>query len=156
MVCMIWLWFKNQETDMFKAENPLDCGDLLRNGGWWEMGVFDPETLLSFRWHAKGGIIKGGIAEKRFLHIFARLCAILRFSAGHLGRKKRAETHKKAQKRAKMHKNTLLCTDACNTPVYYTPVSVHPLFIGDFDPCLFYRTTFGHWNDRVRICTETF
>ena len=51
----------------------------------------------------------------------------LRFSAGHFGRKNRTETHKKTQKRAKMHKNAPLCTDACNTPVYYTPVSVHPI-----------------------------
>ena len=32
--------------------------------------------------------------------------------------KKRTETHKKAQKRAKMHTKR---TDACSTPVYYTP-----------------------------------
>ena len=25
-----------------------------------------------------------------------------------------------------MHRNAPLCTDACNTPVYYTPFSVHP------------------------------
>ena len=47
-------------------------------------------------------------------------------SAGHLRSKKRTETHNKMQKRANMYKNTLFCTDACNTPVYYTPVSVCP------------------------------
>ena len=46
----------------------------------------------------------------------------LRFSAGHFGRKK---THRNAQK-SKNAQNAPFCTDACNTPVCYTPVSVHP------------------------------
>ena len=29
-----------------------------------------------------------------------------------------------------MHKKAPFCTDACNTPVYYTPVSVHPTCTG--------------------------
>ena len=54
----------------------------------------------------------------------------MRFFAGHFGRKKRTETHKKkSAKTRKMHKNAPFCTDACNTPVYYTPVSVHPTWI---------------------------
>ena len=36
------------------------------------------------------------------------------------------KTHKNAQKRAKLRKNAPFCTDACNIPVYYTPISVHP------------------------------
>ena len=39
------------------------------------------------------------------------------------------KTHRNGQKNAKtrkMHKNAPFSTDACNTPVYYTPVSVHP------------------------------
>ena len=75
----------------------------------------------------KGGITKGGSAYKRLLHIFARSCANLRFSAGHFGRKKtygkRTEKHKSAQK---CKKNAPSCTDAYNTPVYYAPVIVHP------------------------------
>ena len=34
------------------------------------------------------------------------------------------KTRRNAQKSAKA--DTPFCTDACNTPVYYTPVSVHP------------------------------
>ena len=37
--------------------------------------------------------------------------------------------HEKARKRSKMHKNPPFCTEACNTLVYYTPVSVHPTFL---------------------------
>ena len=33
-----------------------------------------------------------------------------------------------------MHKNAPFCTDACNTPVYYTPVSVHPKKRGGWKP----------------------
>ena len=33
-----------------------------------------------------------------------------------------------------MHKNAPFCTDACNTPVYYTPVSVHPTIFRPFFP----------------------
>ena len=36
----------------------------------------------------------------------------------------RMHRNTKKLKHAQMHKNASLCTDACNTPVYYTPVSV--------------------------------
>ena len=43
--------------------------------------------------------------------------------------KKAQKCKKSAKQRAKMYKNAPFCTDACNTPVYYTPVnvSVHPM-----------------------------
>ena len=45
------------------------------------------------------------------------------------------ETHRnahKAQKRAKMPINAPFCTDARNTPVYYTPISMHPIFLNSW------------------------
>ena len=66
----------------------------------------------------KKGITKGGIVEKRFLNSFARLQAIL---AG-----KNAQKRTNSANAQKMHKNAPFCTDTCNTPVYYTPVSAHP------------------------------
>ena len=52
------------------------------------------------------------------------------FFAAHFGRKKtRRNAQKKRknlQKCTKMHKNVPFCTDTCNTPAYYTPVSAPP------------------------------
>ena len=66
-----------------------------------------------------------------------QICAFLRpILAG--------QTHRNAQKNAetrKMHKNTPFCTDACNTPVHYTPVSVHPNFWRFF---VHFSTVFRH------------
>ena len=59
---------------------------------------------------------------------FAHICTIMCKSAlfcRPFWQKKNTETHKKTHK--KMHKNTPFCTDACNIPVHYTPVSVHPI-----------------------------
>ena len=76
--------------------------------------------------------------------IKAFFCTFLCFSAGHFGRKKRTETHRKVLKRAQMHKNVPFCTDACNTPVYYTPVSVHPIE-NLFSPNYRYRYRLEPW-----------
>ena len=64
-----------------------------------------------------------GYYIKRFLHMFAQICAFLHDT---LAGKESAEAHKMAQERAKLHKNTPFCTDACNTPLCYTPVSARP------------------------------
>ena len=60
------------------------------------------EIKVAFRWHAKGGITKGGIAYNFFFFfIFLRNSApSLRGFAGHFGRK----THRSAQRCAKPHK----------------------------------------------------
>ena len=58
-----------------------------------------------------------------FLHDYVQFCAFLQAILAGKNAQKRT---KKAQKHAKMHENAPLCADACNTPVYCTPVSVHP------------------------------
>ena len=83
--------------------------------------------ILTLVWHAKGGVTIRGCCIKT---VFAHFCTIMQrnltlFCRPFWEEKKHRNAQKGAQKRTKMHKNAPFCTDACNTPVYKTPVSVH-------------------------------
>ena len=78
--------------------------------------------------HAKGGITKGVLHKSvfcTFLQNSAQMCAFSQPILGGKNAQKRAKTRKNAQERA------ILLPDACDTPVYYTPVSVHPMIAAE-------------------------
>ena len=60
--------------------------------------------------------------EAFFAH-FAECCANLPLFAAHFGRKKRTETHKKAQKRTKMHKKHKFAQTHATPPFIIPPLA---------------------------------
>ena len=99
----------------------------------------------------KRGYNKRGYCTKA---LFAHFCTIMRKFVLFCRPFWHEKTHRnaqKAQKHAEMCKNAPFCTDACNTPVYYTPVSVHLkkcpvwVFFSVFSRCFSGFQNFKFW-----------